>query len=47
MWCYVAAKLVYTILKVGNKTEHVLEQDTEEGVWSSGKGSNTGIEKIS
>jgi hypothetical protein len=47
MWCYVAAKLVCTILKVRNKIEHVLEQHTEEDVWSSGKGSNMGIEKIS
>jgi hypothetical protein len=44
MWCYVAARLGYTILRVGNKIECVSKRDAEEDVWSSGRGNNFGIE---
>jgi hypothetical protein len=42
-----AVKLGYTILRAWKKIEYVLGQDTEEDVWSSGRGGNMGIEKIS
>jgi len=44
MWCYVAARLGYTILRAGNKIECVSKQDAEEDVWSLGRGNNFGIE---